>query len=61
MEMENRVIKFTEDKVKKTKKNLLNLIEDVEDSIPEVAEEVAQMECFKLKKVLEERRPANKN
>jgi len=41
MEMENRLIKFTEDKVKKTKKNIVNMIDEVEELIPEIAEEVA--------------------
>ena len=41
MEMENRLIKFTEEKIKKTKKNIINIIDEVEESIPDIAEEVA--------------------
>jgi len=41
MEMENRVTKNFEDKIKKTKKNLLSLIDEIEESIPKTAEEIA--------------------
>ena len=50
MEMENRVSKDFEEKIKKTKKRLTGIIEEVEDSIPIIAEEVAQVEFWRLKK-----------
>jgi len=52
MEMENKVSKDFEAKIKKTKKSLTGIIEEVEDSIPIIAEEVAQVEFWRLKKTL---------